>query len=109
MWCWLIGGCPVHSSSFMYHQLIFRGSEQVEFFGKIWCSSRLNSQVSQPECFHTVSMLMPDTFQGRDPSQTESPARYDKNWDLFKLITLQSGTNPSSTQIDGFLFDNEMN
>ena len=39
MWCWLIGGCPVHSSSFMYHQLIFRGSEQVEFFGKIWCSS----------------------------------------------------------------------
>ncbi|KAL9368716.1 hypothetical protein Peur_039915 [Populus x canadensis] len=54
MWCWLIGGCPVHSSSFMYHQLIFRGSEQVEFFGKIWCSSLLNSQVSQPECFHTV-------------------------------------------------------
>jgi hypothetical protein len=47
----------VHSSSFMYHQLIFRGSEQVEFFGKIWCSSLLNSQVSQPECFHTVSML----------------------------------------------------
>jgi hypothetical protein len=26
-----------------------------------------------------------------------------------KLVTLQSRTNPSSTQIDGFLFDNEMN
>ena len=39
MWCWLIGGCPVLSSSFMYHHLIFRGSEQVEFFGKIRCSS----------------------------------------------------------------------
>ncbi|KAG6780572.1 hypothetical protein POTOM_013436 [Populus tomentosa] len=106
-------GCPVLCSCFMHHQLIFRGSEQVEFFGKIRCSS-----LEQPEAvffsstkilleqiylwpelnafgkwnwtsFDDVEKVINLRFRGLDLSLTEIPARYGKRL-LFVRINLEA-------------------